>query len=158
MQDLINISDDKYVIWCISVAWNNLRGTSYSLDSINYYNSNNSTQTDKYSFIKYLSYYTFIPTLLTGPIILYDTFEKGFLMNDDAKIIKYKNLSKQIVRYMFWLSLSEFMLHFLYTNVLDRFPNVSFSNFINKLGADTEYCCSGCKCCLLGKCMDMDTY
>lgn len=142
MQDSLQISDSGYILWCITVAWTNLRGTSYGLDSIDYYQNvvlkqKNRADFNKFLYIherkyameKYLAYCSFLPTLTTGPIILYDTFERGFLVDDGEIRKKYVRLFCQIGRYGFWLLFTEIILHFLYTNAMERYPWVRKYNY-----------------------------
>lgn len=112
--NIFGILESQHFATVLAVYWVNLRCISYCL------NQSNSDS----DFISILAYCLYLPLLYTGPIILYDDFQKSrFHSITLAKRIE--TLFFNILRFVFWYLVTEFLLHFIYVNAISFQPSVS---------------------------------
>ncbi|KAL6437124.1 hypothetical protein ACFW04_005012 [Cataglyphis niger] len=118
-QNWLGFDDEQHYILTLTMCWIHLRSISYNMDSIDdkFLNSNN--------FIQKLAYCLYLPTLFSGPLILYHEFVES--INQPHQ---YWNCQKlqifvlNLIRYMFWLYLTELLLHFIYVNAIQYHPQI----------------------------------
>ncbi|XP_071637796.1 protein-cysteine N-palmitoyltransferase Rasp isoform X11 [Temnothorax longispinosus] len=118
-QSWLGITDEKHYILTLLMCWIHLRSISHNMDSIDdqFSNSNN--------FIQKLAYCLYLPTLFLGPLILYHEFVES--INQPHEYWNYQRLLTfilNLVRYMFWLYVTELLLHFIYTNAIQYHSQV----------------------------------
>ncbi|XP_071579104.1 protein-cysteine N-palmitoyltransferase HHAT isoform X2 [Temnothorax nylanderi] len=141
-QSWLGITDEKHYILTLLMCWIHLRSISHNMDSIDdqFSNSNN--------FIQKLAYCLYLPTLFLGPLILYHEFVESvcmsnyiiyhkesrnsiidfiFQINHPHEYWNYQRLLTfilNLVRYMFWLYVTELLLHFIYINAIQYHSQV----------------------------------
>lgn len=118
-QNWLGFDDEQHYILTLTMCWIHLRSISHNMDSINDQSLNSN------SFVKKLAYCLYLPTLFLGPLILYHEF-----MDSINKPHQYWNWQKlqifalNLIRYMFWLYFTEFLLHFIYVNAIQYHPQL----------------------------------
>ena len=112
--NVFGISEKQHFATVLAVYWVNLRCISYCLDQIN---------SDK-DIVGILAYCLYLPLLYTGPIILYDDFQKS-RYHSITLAKRIETLFFNILRFVFWYLVTEFLLHFIYVNAISFQPSVS---------------------------------
>ncbi|CAK1602132.1 unnamed protein product [Parnassius mnemosyne] len=102
------MQDEEVYLMLFSVAWIELRCISYTIDYIDKRDTNKIHNFFFYNdVVNMFSYILYLPLLYTGPIILYEEFEKSFN-------VKYESLTLRVKRFIWDLTLLKF-----YSFILD---------------------------------------
>lgn len=102
----LNINHYEAYITIILMCWLNLKCTSYST----------TFSVDK-NVLDFLSYCLYYPTLFTGPFIPFEDFKQTFLIHSyESFNVRSGKLLKNITRCIFWYTLGNMALHFVYIN------------------------------------------
>ena len=110
-------SAEHYVI-IVTWYWVNSRCVSCCLDRI-WKEVKPSGKGKLYDMIEMMAYCFYLPTSISGPIMIYKDFHDGF--NSDYKpwtMRRCANFLKQIVRFSFWLLIGHLMLHFFHHSLI----------------------------------------
>ncbi|KAK5648704.1 hypothetical protein RI129_003596 [Pyrocoelia pectoralis] len=103
------LTEVQTYILMVSLCWVNLRCLSYCLDNVH----------EKYKFIHFLSYCLYLPTLFVGPFIQFKDFNENFNYNEYEGLQKrFLQLTMNILRYGWWIFITELSLHYFYINAL----------------------------------------
>lgn len=125
---LFNINISKINQLVIIMAWIMLRGISFGLENFDYVKLNFRDST-KFSFVCFLGYAMYFPTLAFGPNIIYSRYLKMLSTSCDGHEDTIQRLVKlliNIVRYSFWFLFTNFCLHFFYIHSIQYNAEVSF--------------------------------
>ena len=104
---------DEYVIY-VTWYWVNSRCVSFCLDRI-WKEVEPSSKGKLHDLIEMLAYCFYLPTNISGPIMIYKDFNEGF--NKGYQEWTMKRLGQflvQVVRYSFWLLIGHLLLHVFY--------------------------------------------
>ena len=111
-------TNDEYYVITVTWYWVSLRCVSYCLDRI--WNEVKASSKGKFQdLIEMIAYCFYLPTNISGPIMIYKDFQEGF--NSDYKPWTQKRLAHfllQILRYTFWLLIGHLMLHFFHQSLI----------------------------------------
>ena len=110
-------SAEHYVI-IVTWNWVNSRCVSCCLDRI-WKEVKPSGKGKLYDMIEMMAYCFYLPSSISGPIMIYKDFHDGF--NSDYKpwtMRRCANFLKQIVRFSFWLLIGHVMLHFFHHSLI----------------------------------------
>lgn len=107
-----------------AIFWINLRSLNYFLEVVT------DEEQRKFNFNNILTsfaYCLYLPFLFTGPLVLYTNF-KCILEKNTSKDLSHrlKELIINLMRYIFWFMVIEFVLHFCYITALSYQPQVIF--------------------------------
>ncbi|KAL0110442.1 hypothetical protein PUN28_013809 [Cardiocondyla obscurior] len=112
-QSWLGITDKEHYILTLILCWIHLRSISHNMDS------HNDQFSESNNFIQKLAYCLYLPTLFFGPLILYHEFIASINQQHQYwNCQRFITFTLQLVRYMFWLYLTELILHFIYINAM----------------------------------------
>ncbi|XP_032527847.2 protein-cysteine N-palmitoyltransferase Rasp [Danaus plexippus] len=105
-----NLQDEEVYLLLFSVAWIELRCITFCLDYLE-------RKTNKIhiwqDLVNLFSYILYLPLLYTGPIILYDDFEKSF--NSKMKLLtRLKRFAMDMLLFQFYTFVLDLMFHYIY--------------------------------------------
>ena len=108
----------KHYVIVVTWYWVNSRCVSFCLDRI-WKEVEGSIKGKFQDLIEMLAYSFYLPTSISGPIMIYKDFYEGF--NSDYKpwtFTRMVNFLIQIFRYTFWLLIGHIMLHFFHHSLI----------------------------------------
>lgn len=116
-----NARDEEVYLLLTGLGWTELRCISYCINYINKQEKEGIESVNDMNVgnvLDMFSYALYLPTLYTGPIILYHDFQKGFLACDNKLIVKMKMFLKNIILYSCYTILLDIAYHYLYFLVM----------------------------------------
>ncbi|XP_049828003.1 protein-cysteine N-palmitoyltransferase Rasp isoform X3 [Schistocerca gregaria] len=119
-QAWLQISFSAEYLLHAALGWTHMRCLSFTLDKVNEVNYT----ADLRNCINLLGYCFYLPTLFMGPLILYEVFHEGVMSTVTLTGTHVMKLSLKILRFIFWLLVTDFSLHFLYFNALQQQPQI----------------------------------
>lgn len=136
----------------IALSWLLLRLTSFSVDYCNAKSTIDTCTTDAkkserirqfnqyFSTINFLGYSFYLPVYLHGPPLIYERYASMFKRNElhrvEESFLRLKNLLIALIRIGLIYLVNEFLMHFIYVNVLIYNTDVS----VNKTVFSTIKC------------------
>lgn len=149
-QLLFHLFKNKYVLWFYNLLWimlvnymktfdvNDLNlnlthiefsvviSASYwiGLRCLYYYLMKISCKLKNESILDCLCYCFYLPTLFTGPFLIYNNYKECFVRNTKTVLARSFELTRNLIRFIFWLFFIEFLLHYVYLNVYAYYPEV----------------------------------
>lgn len=105
-----DMQDEEVYLILFSVAWIELRCISYSLDFIER-KENNLTWPD---VVNLFSYVLYLPLLYTGPVILYEEFEKSFTSKRKKIVPRLKRFAIDMAFFQLYTFLLDLAFHYIY--------------------------------------------
>ncbi|XP_020294916.1 protein-cysteine N-palmitoyltransferase HHAT isoform X2 [Pseudomyrmex gracilis] len=119
-QTWLELSDEQHCTLTIAMCWTHLRSISHNIDSNEKYHLHSS-----YGFIQKLAYCLYLPTLFLGPLTLYHEFVDSIDRSHHYWTWKeLRTFAINLSRCIFWLYLTELLLHFVYVNAIQYHPQV----------------------------------
>lgn len=116
----LQLSYSAEYLFHAALGWTHMRCLSFTLDKVVEVNYT----IDVRNCINLLGYCFYLPTLFMGPLILYEAFHEGVSSTVTLTRTHIMKLSLKILRFVFWLLLTDFSLHFLYFNALQQQPQI----------------------------------
>ncbi|XP_074097438.1 protein-cysteine N-palmitoyltransferase Rasp-like isoform X2 [Cotesia typhae] len=119
--DWLKVNQEWQYLLTVTIFWTQLRSISCSVDNVTRYQHKNLSSFLK-NLIEITAYCLYLPTMFTGPFFLYSDFRKGFNGSEKWTVRRVGVTVLNLLRYTFWLLVTELMMHFLYTSALKSYP------------------------------------
>ena len=111
---LQDVNEVEHYIFTVAWAWLNLRCISFCLDRI-WMEVSPLSKLKMDNFIRMLAYCFYIPVNISGPVILFRDFHKGFNKQYEKwSLNRMINFSMQVLRFSVWLLSGHLIIHFFY--------------------------------------------
>ncbi|XP_015431321.1 PREDICTED: protein-cysteine N-palmitoyltransferase HHAT [Dufourea novaeangliae] len=126
-QRMLKLNDEEHYLLTLTMCWIQLRSISCSIDNRKMCLENNCDDISYLSrnFLWGLAYCLYLPTLYLGPLILYHEFIDSIRRPFQTWALSELGcFALNLIRYMFWVLFTNFVLHFLYFNALHYHPKV----------------------------------
>uniref|UniRef100_T1IPU2 Uncharacterized protein n=1 Tax=Strigamia maritima TaxID=126957 RepID=T1IPU2_STRMM len=114
-------SNEEYIM-SIVTAWLIIRGLSFALHRCRESRKSKTLQQD---LSHYLGFCFYFPLLFTGPLMMFNDFEKQLLAPKpkwDIRRLLFNTLN--ILRYIFWFLFNELTLHYFYVHTFRLYVNL----------------------------------
>lgn len=112
-----DLQDEEVYLLMGCIAWIELRCISFCIDYIDNKNSKNIPKSQ--SFLNMLSYVLYLPVLYTGPVLLYEDFEKSFNCSEPLAN-RIRRFAFDISLFLFYFFAMELALHFIHFHALQE--------------------------------------
>ncbi|KAH0563937.1 protein-cysteine N-palmitoyltransferase Rasp-like [Cotesia glomerata] len=119
--DWLQVDQEWQYLLTVTIFWIQLRSISCSVDNVSRYQHKNLSSFFK-NFIEITAYCLYLPTMFTGPFFLYSDFRKSLSGSEKWTVHRLGVTVFNLLRYTFWLLVTELMMHFLYTSALKSYP------------------------------------
>ncbi|XP_041975324.1 protein-cysteine N-palmitoyltransferase Rasp [Aricia agestis] len=106
-----NANNEEVYLTLFSIAWIQLRCISYSLD---YIENRENEQITRNSILNMFTYILYLPLLYTGPIVLYEEFEKSFTAKPEYLLTRLKRFIGDMILYLFYTFILDLLFHYIY--------------------------------------------
>lgn len=120
--DTDHLRDEEVFVLLYGIAWVELRCISYCLDYIDrkekHLQAQENGQLKQASLFEELinmfSYVLYLPLLFVGPLLLYEEFEKSFLVKSETLTMRLKSFILEMLRFQIYTILLDLAFHFIY--------------------------------------------
>lgn len=106
-----DMQDEEVYLLLFCVAWIELRCISFSLDFLDKRGGNVLKSPD---IVSMLSYTLYLPLLYTGPVVLYEEFEKSFKTKRENLVTRLKKFAIDIAFFQLYTFILDFVFHYIY--------------------------------------------
>lgn len=132
LKEYLDISETNCYETIIISSWIILKLISFTLDCVQQQSSIDFVHANPFNAFNLLGYVFYFPNMLVGPIIIYRRYANMLKKNVDPLTIhqsgeryaRVKGLLLNLLRFGFWLAITDFALHFIYVNNLMYNPQV----------------------------------
>lgn len=108
-----DLHDEEVYLILFCVAWLELRCISFCLDFIDKGKECNKSLNME-NVINMLSYVLYVPLLYTGPVILYEDFEKSFYANTEKLCVNLRRFVWDMFLFLVYTFILDLALHYIY--------------------------------------------
>lgn len=126
-----NLYDEEVYLLLFCVAWILLRCISFCIDYVDNENSSNNNPSRIETIVNMLSYILYVPLLYTGPVILYEEFEKSFCVNHKRLSIRIRRFIWDMLLFVFYTLILDVALHYIYFYAMQNDMEVQIFHSIN---------------------------
>lgn len=136
--EYLQIGDTNSYETIIILSWMFLKLISFTLDCVQQQSVIDFDGGNQFNVINLLGYVFYFPNMMVGPIVIYKRYAGMLKKNVDPLMIyqsgevlgRIKALVLNLMRFGFWMMLTDFALHYIYVNNLMYNPQVSKSNYL----------------------------
>jgi protein-cysteine N-palmitoyltransferase HHAT len=131
LKNIVSQHEHEINEFLVIFAWFILKNVSYCLERIESLDERH----DNYKLMSFLGYAFYLPTLITGPHVLFSRYCKMLdAKQNDQLMSRMKKFLTSLIRLSMWFFITEFALHFFYMHTIVSSANIRILNTLTFFG------------------------